>query len=169
AADRPAPPAPREVDWPALRTELRARQQTARDFVLERAPAEELRLARLPVLIPDFPTMRMAGRVFARRDFYSASFTLPDAMVEVFGTRLVAPTPKDMIARFTRMAAADPDGFRIVETEAGFDLSFERYNVAYNISLNCNDPKAEDCRSPERIRDLARRMRFAGGEPEGGL
>lgn len=163
----PAPPRPRflDIDWQSVREELKRARTEGREVVLKLAPQELLKKVRLPVLVPDLKEMRNEGRVFPQRDFYSATLTLPKAVIEIYGTRIAAPLPEEVAAAITRRAMPDAEGLRVQETETGIEVSFQRFRASYNISVACDDPAGDErCKAASFVRDLAGRMAIAGGE-----
>ena len=126
---------------------------------------------RLPVLIPTQTALNMGDPLFLlfpADHHYTASFTGSDILVEVFGTtRAHARAPDPRAAR--RLRAADGDGFIIVATRYGQELSFNRYGAAYSITVECDAPEGDPrCTQEDYVRSLGRSLQIAAGSPEGG-
>lgn len=163
------PPRLAEIDWQAVRAELERKRKEGKELVLALAPKEHLRQVRLPVLVPDLPEMRSAGRVFPSKDFYSASVTLPNAVIEIYGTRSAKPVPAELAEALVKRAKPDVDGLFVQENETGIEVSFQRFNASYNIAVTCDKPlEDERCRAADFVRDLAQKMSIAGGESSDG-
>ena len=109
SGDEPPPPPElktvlRDIDWDALADAEKARAQRVADTsedapapaVLSARETAEADRTRLPILLPELPVAAVEStesdaprsvRLVPKQNFYVASFLLPDASVEVFGTR----------------------------------------------------------------------------------
>lgn len=139
----------------------------------------EVRETRVPVLAP--MTYETAGpmRVAARRNSFTAFCDLPNgAYMEVIGTRMrvVGGGPATIAMRtkarsagaMPRLAALNAP-YEISHHEQGVDLSFSRFNVAYQISVLCDDP-ANDvrCTGDDYVKSLADNLMLLNQEEGAG-
>jgi len=157
----------RKVDWDSLRRDeaQRGRMDPQTGALLEAppmvaaAPREELEKARLPVLLPDDPDMVEKMRLFAKPDHYVASLRDENHSVQITGTRITQGKLGTRSARRRMEASGDEEGFVYQRTEYGCELSFMRYNVSYNISVECRKPDSDArCTGKEYIMGLARSL-----------
>ncbi|MEQ1930320.1 MAG: hypothetical protein ABL957_07265 [Parvularculaceae bacterium] len=139
--------------------------RTAAPQQFKRVTSGEVRETRVPVLVPMLPDMMGAMKVAARENAFSAFGDMPDGdYVEVIGTRMrvVGGTSETMSMRRQARAAAMPElaalsaPYEISHHEQGVDLSFSRFNVAYQISVYCKDPDGDaHCSGDEYVVSLA--------------
>jgi hypothetical protein len=134
----------------------------------------EVRETRVPVLAPvlaeTMGTMKVAGR---RNSFTAFGPLEGGAYFEVIGTRMriVGGTPETMKMRaaarpaaMKRLAALNAP-YTISRHEQGVDLSFSRFNVAYQISVLCPDPDADArCASDDFVMSLADNLALLNAE-----
>ena len=126
---------------------------------------------RLPVLVPNMATLgidetpRIA--LFPHENFYTLSITGSNFLIEVFGTRMAhAEVPDARVAR--QLGQRDNKGYRIVRTEYGQELTFNRYGAAYSITIECDDPRFDPrCTSDSYARQVANGLLVAAGTPAG--
>lgn len=172
------------IDWASARRDQATQQRATQGRAAgqravpqpRNAAAGDLAAVRLPVLIPAIPgaeTTLVSGQpgmlLFPRQNFYAASMAVDGVAVEVFGTRLVNAVIADPAATRRLQAGRDAEGFIVTRTETGQIVDFSRYGAAYSITLECDDPEADPrCTDPEFVRNVARSLQIAGGEPEGG-
>ena len=159
---RPDQPVAVEVDWEAVRADVAQRQSVGRltaaravSFpVLPRnLEAGQPIETEVPILTPGTEVLgfeRQADALlFARGDFYTLVIQGEGVIIEVFGTRLAHAQVEDArTARFLR--GSGPEGYRTTRTRSGRELTFNRYNVAYSITLECDAPEQDvRCVEPE--------------------
>lgn len=164
----------RDVDWAELRREEAARgRMDPRTGVLLETPAvaaashQELAKARLPVLLPGDESLAAQMQVFAEPGYYTASMRGETYSVQITGTRIAQGKLEARRAARRMRAMTDEQGYIYQQTEYGCELSFTRYNVSYNISVECLEPEADPrCRGKEYIMELARSLVYVGGTPE---
>ncbi len=110
--------------------------------------ASEVRQTTVPVLVPTYGEGVSAMRVAARENSYTAFCDLAGgAYVEILGTRMRvvgAPGAERSTASLrsaaTRRTASLDAPYTVSRHEQGVDLSFSKFNVAYQISVFCPDP-----------------------------
>ncbi|MFS2318415.1 hypothetical protein RMQ97_10790 [Maricaulis sp. D1M11] len=170
------------VDWNRVSTDIQIQQRQyfnptvgseiqIRPFILPRNPdAGNAPVARLPILIPTLSALGIRqdapAFLFPQRYFYTYSVSDNGLLVEVFGTRLAHNrAPDDRSGR--RLRVTDGEGLRVERTEYGFDVSFNRFGVAYTVTVECDIPRADTrCTGETYARDLARTLYIAGGTPD---
>ena len=159
---RPDQPVAAEVDWDAVRADV-ARSQSAgrltaaRPVIFPVLPrnleAGQSIETEVPILTPSTASLGFERQaevlLFARGDFYTLVIQGEGVIIEVFGTRLAhAPVEDARTARFLR--GSGPEGYRTTRTRSGRELSFNRYNAAYSITLECDAPEQDvRCVEPE--------------------
>lgn len=167
----------RKVDWDSLRRDeaRRGRMDPQTGALLEApamvatVPRDELAKTRLPVLLPDDEHMLEKMRLFARADHYVASLRDDTHSVQITGTRIDQGKLRMKSARRRMKASSDDEGFVYQRTEYGCELSFTRYNVSYNISVECRKPDTDPrCTGKDYIKGLAQSLVYVGGGPEDG-
>jgi hypothetical protein len=111
---------------------------------------KEVAEAQVPVLVPQYGEAQGEMKIASRENSYTAFCDLPDgAYFEMIGTRMrVTGGPEAM--RAARTAARRSAGrtmeslgsapFTISRHEQGIELSFSRFNVAYQVAVYCRDP-----------------------------
>ncbi|MFP3945256.1 MAG: hypothetical protein ACLFWF_15270 [Alphaproteobacteria bacterium] len=165
----------RDVDWPALKRDevQRGRMDPQTGALLEAPPVvatvtkEELRKARLPVLLPDDGRMVERMRLFAERDRYVAALREEDYTVQITGTRISQGTLKSEGAADRMRQMSDAEGYVYQRTEYGCELSFTRYNVSYNISVECREPESDPrCTERDYVMQIAKSLVYVGGGPQ---
>jgi hypothetical protein len=112
----------------------------------------EVRQTRVPVLAPLTADTVGALRVACRKNAFTAFGDLPNgAYFEIIGTRMrvVGGGPETMALRSRAQSGAMPRlaalnaPYEISHHEQGVDLSFSRFNVAYQVSVLCADPESD--------------------------
>jgi hypothetical protein len=133
-----------------MRPQVGLRAASPREF--KQVRATELNETRVPVLVPMLPEMRGTLKVAARENAFTAFGDMADGdYVEIIGTRMrvVGGTSATMAMRKKARAADMPElesmnaPYEISHHEQGVDLSFSRFNVAYQVSVTCEDPAAD--------------------------
>lgn len=131
---------------------------------LQRVDAARVAIPRLPVLAP--VTAETAGslRIAARDNAFTVFGELPDrATFELIGTRnrIVGGGPDAMKIRLAErrqamktLAAIDAP-YTISHHEEGVDLSFSKFNVAYQIAVYCENTDDPRCAGDEYVVSLA--------------
>jgi hypothetical protein len=145
---------------------------------LQRVSPERVAVPQLPVLAP--VTAETAGslRIAARPDAFTAFGELPNgANFELIGTRkrVTGGGPELMKARLAerrralRTLEAIDAPFMVSHHEEGVDLSFSKFNAAYQITVYCNDEKDWRCAADDYVVSLAENLVIlnedAGGTP----
>lgn len=139
------------------------RSASARQF--QQVSAAEVAETRVPVLAPMMPELLGAMKVAARENAFTAFADMEDGnYVEVIGTRMrvVGGTEETMAMRKQARVDAMPmlaslsAPYEISHHEQGVDLSFSRFNVAYQVSVYCKDPAADPrCAGDEFVTSVA--------------
>lgn len=145
---------------------------------LPRVSAERVAIPQLPVLVP--VTAETAGslRVAARPDAFTAFGELPNgATFELIGTRkrVIGGGPETMKARLAarrralKTLEAIDAPFMISHHEEGVDLSFSKFNAAYQIAVYCENTEDSRCAADDYVVSLAENLVIlnedAGGTP----
>ncbi|WP_439637714.1 hypothetical protein [Oceanicaulis sp.] len=159
---QPDQPVAAEVDWEAVRADV-ARSQSAGRLTAARAvsfpvlprnlEAGQSIETEVPILTPGTTVLGFESQaevlLFARGDFYTLVIQGEGVIIEVFGTRLAHAQVEDArTARFLR--GSGPEGYRTTRTRSGRELTFNRYNVAYSIMIECDAPEQDvRCVEPE--------------------
>lgn len=173
---QPDQPVAAEVNWDAVRADVSQSQSTGR-LTAARAPAfplmprvfdaEQLIATEVPILTPSTTAVGFEGQpeaqLYAHRDFYTLVIEGEGLIIEVFCTRLAHAQAEDAItARHLR--GAGPEGYRTTRTRSGRELTFNRYNVAYSITLECVYPNHDPrCVQPEYGEQLMRSLQLMPG------
>lgn len=170
---RPDAPVAVAVDWQAVREDVQQRQR-ARFTAVRAAPApvmagnitaDEAVISEVPVLTPTQQALGfdapVQGRLFPRVDFYTLVIESDGILIEVFGTRLAHARPPDpLTARHLR--GTGEEGYRSTPTAYGREITFNRYNAAYSITLECASPQTDPrCAEPgygDRLRNSLQLM-----------
>lgn len=131
----------------------------------QQVSAAEVAETRVPVLAPMMPELAGSMRVAARENAFTAFADMGDGdYVEVIGTRMrvVGGTQATMAMRKKARSGDMPElaamnaPYEISHHEQGVDLSFSRFNVAYQVSVYCKDPANDPhCSGDEFIVQLA--------------
>ncbi len=173
------------VDWEAVRQSLRERRlrrlervgglRRLRDVATANEPCH------VPILLPsddlqdesvgteELARRRLAMRVFPRRDFYAAFIQRDGHSVEIIGTRLARTDRPRMESMRQRMRNRNDQDYVITQSDYGIELSFSRFNVAYTISILCDEPEGNtSCTEEGYILSIWDSLAFAGGTPESG-
>lgn len=138
----------------------------------------EVRQTRVPVLAPLTADTVGALRVACRKNAFTAFGDLPNgAYFEIIGTRMrvVGGGPETIAMRqqarqgaMPRLAALDAP-FEISHHEQGVDLSFSRFNVAYQISVLCENPDGDArCAGDDYVKSLADNLALLNEEEGAG-
>lgn len=132
---------------------------------MKRVSAKEVAATRVPVLAPAVPELMNTMKVAGRENSFSAFADTPDGdYVEIIGTRMrvVGGTDETMALRKRARAAAMPElaalnaPYEISHHEQGVDLSFSRFNVAYQIAVYCKAPATDEhCVGDDYVVSLA--------------
>lgn len=145
---------------------------------LQRVAPERVAIPQLPVLVP--VTAETAGslRIAARPDAFTAFGELPNgATFELIGTRkrVTGGGPEMMKARLSerRRALKTLDAidapYMISHHEEGVDLSFSKFNAAYQITVYCDNAEDTRCAADAYVMSLADNLVIlnedAGGTP----
>ena len=143
---------------------------------MKRVSAKEVAETRVPVLAPAVPELMGAMKVAARENSFTAFADTPHGdYVEIIGTRMrvVGGADETMSMRRRARSAAMPElsalnaPYEISHHEQGVDLSFSRFNVAYQITVYCKDPaKDAHCTGDEYVVSLADSLAILN--PKGG-
>lgn len=141
--------------------------------------AAEVAGTRVPVLAPMMPELMGAMKIATRENAFTAFADMPDGdYVEIIGTRMrvIGGTEATMAMRKQARAAALPTlramnaPYEISHHEQGVDLSFSRFNVAYQVSVYCKDPAGDPhCTGDDFVVSIADSLailnREAGAQP----
>lgn len=173
---RPDQPIAIEVDWEAVRADVAQRRSVGR-LTAARAVAppvlprnyetSQADDTRVPILTPNTAALGFERQaevlLFARGDFYTLTIQGEGLIIEVFGTRLAHAQVEDArTARFLR--GVGPEGYRTTRTRSGRELTFNRYNVAYSITLECDAPEQDArCVEPEYGEGLMQSLQIMPG------
>lgn len=164
----------KKVDWESLRREeaRRGRVDPQTGALLEAPPTvaaarrEELDKARLPVLLPDDGRMVERMRLFAKENHYVAAYRDDAHSVQITGTRIAQGKLEAKRAPERMKAMSDEEGYVYQRTDYGCELSFTRYNVSYNISVECREPESDErCTGRDYVMQLAESLVYVGGGP----
>ena len=165
-APTPDRPVQSVVLWDEVRSDAReeaARRQPARTVAVAQQTQAfprprnlrpgDLDGMEVPVLVPTYRGLGFSGEpdvmIFPRGDFYTLVAMGEGVTIEVFCTRLAHSEPVNaQTAR--RLVGSGPEGYRSERTEYGREVSFNRYGVAYSITVECADPMRDPrCTAPE--------------------
>jgi hypothetical protein len=152
---------------PAEQEKLRPkglRQGSMREF--KRMESKEVQETRVPVLAPRHPDLMGTMRIAGRKNAFTAFADLPDgAFVEIIGTRMRVVGGDAESLAMRKAARGDADmprleamnaPYTISHHEQGVDLSFSRFNVAYQIAVYCAAPDADErCAEDAYVTSLA--------------
>lgn len=164
---------------PAEREKMRPRGlRTASAKQFQRMSSQEIGETRVPVLAPVTADTMGSMRVAARENAFTVFGDLPDgAYFEIIGTRMrvvggTAATmemrAKSRSAALPRLASLDAP-YEISRHEQGVDLSFSRFNVAYQISVLCQDPDGDArCAGDDFVMSLADNLAILNQEEGAG-
>lgn len=130
------------------------------------ATRERIEIDRVfvPLLLPADPALVDKFTVYGMNNIYTASAAIDaSASISITGTcyRVVGGDP-DMTARRARTAASSrrllaiDAPYEISRNQSGTDLSFSRFGCGYVLTLECDDPEAnERCAGEDYITALA--------------
>lgn len=134
---------------------------------LKRVAPEAVARPRLPILAPVTAETASGLRLAARDMSFTAFGELPNgATFELIGTRsrIIGGPEKAVKARLAarherlkRLEAIDAP-FMISHHEQGVDLSFSKFNAAYQISIYCDDQKDTRCANDDYALSLAENL-----------
>lgn len=154
AQPQPENPVAVEVDWQAVRQDVLQRQRASftavrampRPVMPGNVTAEDGVVTDVPILTPTQEALGFdalaEALLFPRGDFYTLVVQGEGILIEVFGTRLAHARPPDpLTARHLR--GTGPDGSRSTPTAYGREITFNRYNAAYSITLECDAPETD--------------------------
>lgn len=160
-----------DVDWDALRRELPrpAPGPEPAAPMIAGVPQVKLSESRLPILLPRDESMQERMRLFAEENYYVASLRDEEHSVQITGTRLAQGPLQSEGASGRMRQMSDEEGYVYQRTEYGCELSFTRYNVSYNISVECREPKSDPrCTGKDYVMQLAEALTYVGGMPDDG-
>lgn len=106
----------------------------------------------VPILVPTYRGLGFSSEpdvmIFPRGDFYTLVAMGEGVTIEVFCTRLAHSEPFNPQAA-RRLVGSGAEGYRSERTEYGREVSFNRYGVAYSITVECADPMRDPrCTAP---------------------
>lgn len=166
----------RDVDWEAVRAaeEARGRIDPATGAMLE-APlslgmieAADLSKTKVPVLLPDDGRMVERMQLIAKPDFYVAVLKEEEFVLQITGTRVDQGKLEASAARARMESGRSEKGYTYQRTDYGVELSFVRYNISYNISIECREPDTDSrCADASFATNLADSLVFVGTIPGG--
>lgn len=181
-APTPSQPAVMAVQWAEVREDartesaVRQRRQTAPEDLTQPRNMDVAAMGEMevPVLVPANDALALGETptvlIFPRRDYYTLSVLGEGIVVEVFCTR-IAHTQAMNASAERMLRGTGPEGYRSERTEYGRELSFNRYGVAYSITIECEDPNGDPrCIRPEYGRQLMQSLQVLPGSrgAEGG-
>lgn len=135
--------------------------------------SKEVAETRVPVLVPMYSEAQGDMKVAARENSYTAFCNLPGgAYFEMIGTRmrLIGEGPDRLRARALQgatrtMESLGPAPYTVSRHEQGIELSFSRFNVAYQIAVYCRDPLTDiRCSGEDYIVSLAENLAVLNAE-----
>ncbi|WP_040758258.1 hypothetical protein [Woodsholea maritima] len=176
----------RPIDWDAVERDLaiQARRNLSSTQAFASQPnflpvngasQEDVAAARLPLLLPrirlaytsppEFDGAERGLFLFARPNFYTATFYVNGAMVELMGTRVIhVRLPATTQSQRVGVLLNSENGF-VTRTESGIEMSFDRYGASYTITLSCDDMEGDPrCLEPDYIQSIARSLEIRGGQ-----
>lgn len=178
-APRPDRPVVADVQWEVVQRDVVRAQRAGQVAVRQTStPARPRNVppgawieTEVPILTPSYEALGL-GRdpvvlLYPRGDFYTLLVQGEDIIIEVFCTRLGHARPDDLSARYLR--GAGEEGYRTTATAYGRELNFNRYNVAYAITLECMQPERDRrCVEPAYGERLMRSLQILPGTRDGG-
>lgn len=176
---RPDQPVSVQVQWDEVRRDVVRTQQSGAVAVRRvSTPAQPGNVqpgawveTEVPILTPSLEALALEREpevlLYPRGDFYTLLIQSDDLIIEVFGTRLGHARPDDLTARYLR--GSGEEGYRTSRTAYGRELNFNRYNVAYSITLECLQPERDPrCTDPAYGERLMRSLQILPGTRNGG-
>ena len=176
---RPDQPMSVQVQWDEVRRDVVRTQQSGAVAVRRvSTPAQPGNVqpgawveTEVPILTPSLEALALEREpevlLYPRGDFYTLLIQSDDLIIEVFGTRLGHARPDDLTARYLR--GSGEEGYRTSRTAYGRELNFNRYNVAYSITLECLQPERDPrCTDPAYGERLMRSLQILPGTRNGG-
>lgn len=176
---RPDQPVSVQVQWDEVRRDVVRTQQSGAVAVRRvSTPAQPGNVqpgawveTEVPILTPNLEALALGREpevlLYPRGDFYTLLIQSDDLIIEVFGTRLGHARPDDLTARYLR--GSGEEGYRTSRTAYGRELNFNRYNVAYSITLECLQPERDPrCTDPAYGERLMRSLQILPGTRNGG-
>lgn len=134
---------------------------------LQRIAPEKVAIARLPVLAPVTAETAPNMRIAANENSFTVFGDLPDgATFELIGTRMrIVGGPPELIKartaerrRLTRRLDAIDASYIISRAEDGIDLSFSKFNTAYQITVYCPSETDSRCADEKYVTSLAENL-----------
>ena len=176
---RPDQPMSVQVQWDEVRRDVVRTQQSGAVAVRRvSTPAQPGNVqpgawveTEVPILTPNLEALALGREpevlLYPRGDFYTLLIQSDDLIIEVFGTRFGHARPDDLTARYLR--GSGEEGYRTSRTAYGRELNFNRYNVAYSITLECLQPERDPrCTDPAYGESLMRSLQILPGTRNGG-
>lgn len=174
----PDTPVAAVVEWDEVREDALETRRLSR-LAVRRAPTPALPRnvepgqwieTEVPILTPTYEALGFQSQpdvlLYPRGDFYTLVVQSEDLVVEVFCTRLAHSRPDSRTERYLR--GAGPEGYRTTLTRSGRELFFNRYNVAYSITLECYDPERDPrCAAPDYGERLMQSLQILPGTRSG--
>jgi len=153
------PPRPRlgQVDWTQVVSDRRQRPGerllAAFKTKLDQGAVDR---TRIPILIPEDGPLMERARFYSFGDFYSLNLDVPNGSVELTGTKIFTPAPKNFI---NRLKPEGPENLTVVRTIDGVQASFTRYGLLYTVEIRCDEPKDGRCREEGPLRKILEKVR----------
>lgn len=165
------------IDWEAARRDAQAQgldsprpERAGRSGLLSFGGGAEssARQLLIPLLLPaSLTAASRAGEtdapmaLTARVDDYSAEVKDTPRSYLIVGQRVFFETEGAGAPPAEPQAPVDEDAMFVEQLEYGVELSFERYNAVYSITILCSLPRVDpECAREDRVRELAREMAF---------
>jgi hypothetical protein len=143
-------------DWDAAAAQYQVDQSNA-DFPVMKGAAVDADQVDLPVLVIGEGPMRGSTQFFQQRTSYAAFYVLPKGVtISITGTKYALD-----LGDKTDIEGDDEGTFELIE--AGAIFAFSRYNVAYDISITCEDAEDVKCKAPDFLEDVKSKLVLVGG------
>ena len=136
------------VDWGAASTD-RSREEAG----LPAALVAEMKQVTIPVLLPTDDAILGSMTLVGSPLSYGASFRATTHGVAIDGTNVA------MVAPSIEGASSAPGEQRIHRGEGSVTLTFQRYGVAYAVTVECDSPESDPhCLEDAYVRSIAQQL-----------
>ena len=126
------------------------------DSQLSKQQAQVLKIATLPLLLPNEPELIATGIMSAGEDWYAASMKHEGFSVVVSGSTRRVTVPGVEVPNLPEYRKQD---LRVTRAEGIAELAFTAYGAIYTISVECEDPENDKhCKNESYILELANKL-----------
>ncbi len=117
----------------------------------------------IPVLIPASHELATVAVVRAKQYWYNVSIRQPGISISIDATKIAHVIPNINVFRRSDYHVRGDVNASVGPDEVGWKITWEEFNVAYNLTLACHDLKEPQCVDDTYIRELVDSLVFVGG------